>query len=87
MIVVGEGILRCAQDERGLRGDCHEPIGSRNDGVSHHSRNDAHTNNVILNEVKNLKASETVDGSANLEMHTFAQHDKTQRGDPSLRSG
>ena len=47
-------ILRCAQDDRVLRGDCHEPIGSRNDGVSHHSRNDAHTNNVILNVVKNL---------------------------------
>ena len=34
-------------------------------------RNDAHTNNVILNVVKNLKGSETVDGSANLEMLRF----------------
>ena len=71
MIVGCEGMLRCAQDDRVLRGDCHEPIGSRNDGVSHHSRNDAHTNNVILNVVKNLKVSETVDGSANLEMLRF----------------
>ena len=34
------------------------------------TRNDAH-NNVILNEVKNLKVSETVDGSVNLEMLRF----------------
>ena len=27
---------------------------------------------VILNEVKNLKVSETVDGSANLEMLSFS---------------
>ena len=42
-----EEILRVARDDRGLRGDCHEPIGSRNDGVQHQPRNDAHTNNVI----------------------------------------
>ena len=29
------------------------------------------THYVILNEVKNLKVSETVDGSANLEMLRF----------------
>ena len=32
--------------------------------------------NVILNEVKNLKVSETVDGSANLEMLRVAEHDR-----------
>ena len=37
--------------------------------------------NVILNEVKNLKVSETVDGSANLEILRCAQDDKVQRGD------
>jgi hypothetical protein len=45
------------------------------------------THYVILNEVKNLKVSETVDGSANLEILRCAQDDKVQRGDPSLRSG
>ena len=44
-------------------------------------------NNVILNVVKNLKVSETVDGSANLEILRAAQDDKTQRGDPSRCSG
>ena len=39
---------------------------------------------VILNGVKNLEVSETVDGSANLEMLRVAQHDKTRRGDASL---
>ena len=34
-----------------------------------------HTNNVILNVVKNLKVSETVDGSANLEILRVAQDD------------
>ena len=28
-----EEILRCAQDDKVQRGDCHEPNGSRNDGV------------------------------------------------------
>ncbi len=36
---------------------------------------------VILNEVKNLKVSETVDGSVNLEILRAAQNDKTQRRD------
>ena len=34
------------------------------------------THYVILNEVKNLKVSETVDGSANLEILRCAQDDK-----------
>ena len=33
------------------------------------------TRYVILNEVKNLKVSETVDGSANLEILRVAQDD------------
>ena len=40
----------------------------------------ANTHYVILNEVKNLKVSETVDGSASLEILRCAQDDKTQRG-------
>ena len=39
------------------------------------------THYVILNVVKNLKVSETVDGSANLEILRCAQDDKVQRGD------
>ncbi len=75
-------ILRVAQDDKTQRGDCH--VGQsppRNDGVQHQPRNDAHTNNVILNVVKNLKVSETVDGSTNLEILRVAQDDKTQRRD------
>ena len=44
----------------------------------------ANTHYVILNVVKNLKVSETVDGSANLEILRCAQDDKVLRGDPSL---
>ena len=36
---------------------CFKP---RNDGVWHQSRNDVHTNNVILNEVKNLLNDNTL---------------------------
>ena len=39
------------------------------------------THYVILNVVKNLKVSETVDGSVNLEILRAAQDDKTQQGD------
>jgi hypothetical protein len=28
-------ILRCAQDDKVLQGDCHEPKGSRNDILQH----------------------------------------------------
>ena len=37
------------------------------------------THYVILNEVKNLKVSETVDGSANLEILRDAQDDRAVR--------
>ena len=43
--------------------------------------------NVILNVVKNLKVSETVDGSANLEILRVAQDDKVQRGDCHVGQG
>ena len=71
-------MLRVAQHDKVQRGDCHEPIGSRNDA---HNTVILNTHYVILNVVKNLKVSETVDGSANLEMLRVAQHDKVQRGD------
>ena len=44
----------------------------------------ANTHYVILNVVKNLKVSETVDGSANLKILRCAQDDKVLRGDASL---